>query len=337
MALDIVGPASAPNSTTIRPADTRTFGATDTWAKDCSSPTANDGTKIQAGWLNGWMGQLRNLIRGNGLTAGAADIVPQDNTDDSMALKAVQHLIQRGQMSWASDVGAVNALAISLSPAPPEYKTGMTIRVFVANTNTGPCTLNVNGLGANPILSVMTQPLVAGALVQGSIVELVRGVANVWIIVSVLGTASFSMPKAIVALAAISSFPFTTYVSHGLTLTSSDSLAAAISTNTFTLPAGTYIFMGTGAQTMNNVINPTNCGFHLRVTKNGTEVGHSHEADALLVAGQNLTVFHNLITTISAVASDVFAIQAAIGTTLTGDYNGGSAGAGVLTIIRIGP
>ena len=40
---DIVGPANAPNAVTARPADTRSFGALDSWFKDCTSALSNDG------------------------------------------------------------------------------------------------------------------------------------------------------------------------------------------------------------------------------------------------------------------------------------------------------
>src|SRR5689334_12543063 len=116
MALDIVGPANAPNAVTVRPADTRTFGANDTWFKDCTSPTANDGTKIQAGFFNAFTALFRNLIRGNGQTVGGVDIVTLDNADDNMALKAVQHLIQRGLPGYAADTsGAANTITVALS------------------------------------------------------------------------------------------------------------------------------------------------------------------------------------------------------------------------------
>lgn len=151
MALDIVGPANAPNSTTIRPGDTRVFGASDTWVKDCSSPSANDGTKIQAGWLNGIIAQLRNAIRGNGQTGAAADVVTQDNADDNMLLKAIQHIFQRNQPAYAIDTGSANALVVALSPAAAEYKDGMRIDVKAATTNTGATTINVNGLGAKQV------------------------------------------------------------------------------------------------------------------------------------------------------------------------------------------
>ena len=52
----------------------------------------------------------------------------------------------------APDTGAVNALAITLSPAPTALTPGMTVAVDnIVAANTGPTTLNVNGLGALPI------------------------------------------------------------------------------------------------------------------------------------------------------------------------------------------
>src|SRR4051794_24562061 len=98
--VDLLGYGSnAPNVAVTRQADNRVFGAVDTWGKDCTSPGAGDGTGILHGFMDGLLAQLRALIRGNGKTAGLADIVQTNNADDTMALKAIQHLIQRGQMS----------------------------------------------------------------------------------------------------------------------------------------------------------------------------------------------------------------------------------------------
>lgn len=79
---DLLGPASALNAVTSRPNDTRIFGPDDTWFKDCSSPTTQDGTRIEADWLNGILAQLRTAIVGMG--------IPIDNADDAMLLKAIQ-------------------------------------------------------------------------------------------------------------------------------------------------------------------------------------------------------------------------------------------------------
>src|SRR6185437_15626865 len=105
MSTDLLGPASATGSVTARPTESRTFGAIDTFFKDCSSPDLDDGTEIQAAWLNQTLALLRAVARGNGLTAGSADVVPQDNTNDSIILNAIQQLIQRGQTVFAQDSG----------------------------------------------------------------------------------------------------------------------------------------------------------------------------------------------------------------------------------------
>src|SRR5688500_17208619 len=128
MSTDILGPADAPNFTTSRPADDRTIGATDTWMKDCTGPTANDGTKVKAAWLNAVIGLCRSLIRGNGNTGAGLAVVTEDNADD-MALRALQHLIQRGQTLYGVDSGSANALVVALTPALAEYKAGLTLGI----------------------------------------------------------------------------------------------------------------------------------------------------------------------------------------------------------------
>lgn len=82
MALDILGPANAPNAVTVRPPETRIFGALDTFFKPCTTPGSLDGTAVQAVFLNGMLQQLRRAIRGMG--------VAEDNADNDMLLKAIQ-------------------------------------------------------------------------------------------------------------------------------------------------------------------------------------------------------------------------------------------------------
>lgn len=160
MGYDLLGfGTNAPNVVTARQPDNRVFGAADTFAKDCSSVAAGDGTAIWAAWGVGLLQQLRALIRGNGQTGAAVDIVTPDNSDDTMALKAIQHLIQRGQTRSGGDSGAVNALVVALVPALAEYKFGLSIDVIIGNDNTGPATINVNGLGARTILRNDGTPL----------------------------------------------------------------------------------------------------------------------------------------------------------------------------------
>jgi len=154
MSLDILGPASAPGAVTTRPTDTRAFGAADTFFRDCSSATLDDGTEFQAAWFNQVTAILRAIVRSNGQTGGGVDVVTQDNADDGVLLKAVQHLVQRGQITFGTDVGTADAMVVSLSPAPAEYKNGMQVWVKKAaspNATTTP-TLAVNALAAKTIV-----------------------------------------------------------------------------------------------------------------------------------------------------------------------------------------
>lgn len=82
---DLIGPASALNSTVLRPADTRVFGSNDTWFQPCSGPNVNDGTQVQAVYLNGILAQIRRAIRGMGIA--------ENNADDDMLLKALQKVV----------------------------------------------------------------------------------------------------------------------------------------------------------------------------------------------------------------------------------------------------
>lgn len=75
------GPQS-PNYTTTRPAtNPQVSGGVDTWAKDCSSLGANDGTVLTASFFNVLIGNLRNLVRSAGVAL---------DDSDAMVLDAVQ-------------------------------------------------------------------------------------------------------------------------------------------------------------------------------------------------------------------------------------------------------
>lgn len=80
---DFIGPANAPNAVTTRPSETRSFGASNTWFKDCTSVNDDDGTMIQAAWLNGIIALLRDPIVAASITI--------DNADD-MLTRAIRAL-----------------------------------------------------------------------------------------------------------------------------------------------------------------------------------------------------------------------------------------------------
>lgn len=74
---------------------------------------------------------------------------------------------------FGTDTGSVNALVLTLAGNVSIYTTGMQIRIYPANTNTGSATLNLNSLGAKAIYrnaSVQAQP---GDLIAGQLTTLV--------------------------------------------------------------------------------------------------------------------------------------------------------------------
>lgn len=65
--------------------------------------------------------------------------------------------------------GTANAITVELTAAPLSYEDGMTLKLGITATNTGPATINVNGLGVVPIVGRLINPLTAGDLVVGTV------------------------------------------------------------------------------------------------------------------------------------------------------------------------
>lgn len=184
---DILGPANAVNSVTVRPAETRSFLSLDSWFKDCSSPVADDGTDVTASFFNGVVAALRAMWRGNGMrNDGVTPVVAEVGTDDNGVLLGIQHMIQRGQLIYAADTGAANAIVVSLSPALIEYKAGFRALIkLAANGTGGPTTINFNLLGAKSVKRLDGQDPAVGDLLAGALVEFAYDgtnfqIMNVW-------------------------------------------------------------------------------------------------------------------------------------------------------------
>lgn len=82
--------------------------------------------------------------------------------------------IQSGKVNYAVAGGTANAVTATLAPAPSSISDGMVISVLISTTNTSAPTLNVNGLGADPVVNANGQALGAGDLVAGNVVQLTR-------------------------------------------------------------------------------------------------------------------------------------------------------------------
>lgn len=71
---------------------------------------------------------------------------------------------------YVSDTGSSNAYVITPVPAISSYVTGQQFTTIIANSNTGPSTLDVSGIGAIAIKKNINQALTGGELKAGSIV-----------------------------------------------------------------------------------------------------------------------------------------------------------------------
>lgn len=72
-----------------------------------------------------------------------------------------------------TDVGAANIYILNYSATFQSYVNGTVIYFLPANTNTGASTLNVNGLGVIPIVTVTGAPITAGQIVQNIVAEVI--------------------------------------------------------------------------------------------------------------------------------------------------------------------
>lgn len=73
---------------------------------------------------------------------------------------------------YAAATGSANAYAVTLIPAPSAYAEGFAVAIKIPVDNTGPSTINVNGLGAIPIKKPNGNDVSAGNLKAGSIYTL---------------------------------------------------------------------------------------------------------------------------------------------------------------------
>jgi hypothetical protein len=308
MALDIVGPANAPNAVTVRPGDTRSFGVSDTWMKDCTSSVANDGTKVQAGFVNALIGQFRNLIRGNGLTGASAEIVVQNNADDNMALKAVQHLIQRGQPSFASDTGTANAVVVAMSPAMAEHKLGTTVRVLIAANNTGAATITINALSAKNIKRLGGGALQPFDLQAASIAELAYDGTQYQIISCLLpplGGSTLKAPKLIGFSANQTGGGGTSMPSSVATVISFPNMVKNNLWGTSTFTSNTTLTIGSGEAGIWNIsaaahmpIEASGYFEQIAIFQNGTQVFTGTTSVSLASTGSYVEVACNLVANV---------------------------------------
>lgn len=173
-------PLSGPGNSGT-PQNTTRAGVVSTQIK--AGIAAATGTQVAPSADAGWTG-LYNITVANGQTTiTAGNIVqvagaPFISSATLSKLTAVPGAVQGGKWSSATDTGALNALVVTLAPAPAALVAMQEIRCRVANTNTGATTLNVNGLGVLPVVRHDQSALSAGDIVAGQVAIFLYDITN---------------------------------------------------------------------------------------------------------------------------------------------------------------
>lgn len=116
-------------------------------------------------------GGLNDLDTGDIIANQDVKVIYDGTNMQMVSPPARQAVTQDGGPIFAADAGASDTYVITLAPAPLAYVTGMVVR-FKANTiNTGPATLNVNGLGAITIKKKFNVDLDTGDIKASQIVS----------------------------------------------------------------------------------------------------------------------------------------------------------------------
>lgn len=90
-----------------------------------------------------------------------------------LASQGTFNVDQYGQQVYAASAAGSDTYTVTLSPVPVGYYNGMVVRFKVDVANTGPATLNVNGLGAISLVTGVSTALITGDILANQIVEVV--------------------------------------------------------------------------------------------------------------------------------------------------------------------
>lgn len=123
------------------------FGSTDANASyvDKNTPAAVRGSAVPARAIEDPQRELVDVIAKSGIT-------PEDQLQLGQA-------IQRGRLNVGVVGGTPNAILATLNPVPPSLSMGMDIVLNITTPNTGPVTLNVNGIGAVQVVNLFGSAL----------------------------------------------------------------------------------------------------------------------------------------------------------------------------------
>lgn len=115
----------------------------------------------------------QSSIMNNALGSFIVDKTGVSVVDDGTSFNIARDLTLGIMLNdWLIDTSpTVNVVAANLVPAFTTYTNGMSVRIKIATTNTGPATLDINGVGVHAI-ETSTGALIGGELISGNIYHL---------------------------------------------------------------------------------------------------------------------------------------------------------------------
>lgn len=133
---------------------------------------------IPAGATGAWVGQSQKLAEWTGsrwrivtTRDGHGVSIPDGRVYERVGGVYVEKLAldaQSGKWNYSTTAGSASALTVTLSPVPQSLTDGMVLNIVPAIKPSAGATLNVNGLGAKPILGGDATPIRSGDMMQGA-------------------------------------------------------------------------------------------------------------------------------------------------------------------------
>lgn len=118
------------------------------------------------------LSQIQNTVIGQIPDGSITDVKLSNDPADIKPSFATHKADDTSHVKYGADTGTANAKVVTLSFAPASYIEGMALAFKNAVQNTGAVTINVNGLGAIPVLKSNGNALASGNLKANSVYTL---------------------------------------------------------------------------------------------------------------------------------------------------------------------
>lgn len=278
------------------------------------------------------------VTSGNISTYSGAPILLEKLKDKiSQSTGDARYLLSSNQTSWeATDTGAANVYAATLSPAPTAYSAGQRVSLLIAHANTGASTLNLNSLGTKAIKKLSS---------SGTLVDPASGdiPANVLVDMEYDGTVFEIIGRLAPSATSNTSYGSTAGGTTAYTITTSPAFAAL---STGQIIYATINATNTGAVTL----NPNSVGVTTVTDEFGNALGANsllaNRTYALVYDGANLRAMKNATgpaygataggTTVYTVTTNPSISNLNVGQVIEATMNATNTGATTLNVNGIG-